>query len=496
MSFLLGYDIGSSSIKAALLDVESGRCLASATGSDEELRIRVPKPGFAEQDPEMWWEEVVKATHRLQQQFPFNPSEVKGIGIAYQMHGLVCVDEKGEVLRPSIIWCDSRAVKIGDEAAKSLGKEYTLPHLLNSPGNFTASKLRWVQLNEPTLYARIRHIMLPGDFIAMRLTGVPATTLSGLSEGIFWDFAEGKVSDPLLELYGIDAALLSPVVPTFGEQGRVSKAAAEKLGLKEGTPVTYRAGDQPNNAFSLNVLQPGEAATTAGTSGVVYAVHDQPAFDAKSRVNAFIHVNHTEKETRNGVLMCLNGTGILNSWLRQISGGMPYEKMNELAEKAPPGAEGLRIFPFGNGAERILENKLPGASVQGLDFGIHGQGHLLRAGQEGIVFALAYGLDIMRSMGLRINRVRAGKANMFLSPLFREAFANVTGAEIELYNTDGAQGAARGAGVGAGVFASFREAFRGMDCLATISPDAKSHAAYQDAYADWKVKLQQILSNR
>lgn len=495
MSFLLGYDIGSSSIKAALLDVESGCCLASATGSDDELRIRVPKPGFAEQDPEMWWEEVRKATRRLQQQFPFDASAVKGIGIAYQMHGLVCVDEKLEVLRPSIIWCDSRAVQTGDEAAQQLGHDYTLPHLLNSPGNFTASKLRWVRQNEPELYAKIRHIMLPGDFIAMRLTGVPATTNSGLSEGIFWDFKERKVSGRLLELYDIDASLLAPVVPTFGEQGRVSKAAAELLGLQEGTPVTYRAGDQPNNAFSLNVLQPGEAATTAGTSGVVYAVHDQPAFDAQSRVNTFMHVNNSEEEVRNGVLMCLNGTGILNSWLRQVSGGISYDSMNQLAEKAPPGAEGLRIFPFGNGAERILGNRLPGASVHGLDFGIHSQGHLLRAGQEGIVFALAYGMDIMRDMGLRINRVRAGKANMFLSPLFREAFANATGAEIELYNTDGAQGAARGAGVGAGVFASFGEAFRGMDCLATISPDEKQ-TAYQNAYADWKIKLQQILSNR
>ncbi|WP_109698493.1 xylulokinase [Chitinophaga deserti] len=496
MSFLLGYDIGSSSIKAALLDASSGRCLATATGSDEELRIRVPKPGFAEQDPEMWWEEVVKATSRLQQQHPFDATAVKGIGIAYQMHGLVCVDEKLAVLRPSIIWCDSRAVQTGDEAAKQLGSDYTLPHLLNSPGNFTASKLRWVQQHEPEVYAKIRHIMLPGDFIAMRLTGVPATTLSGLSEGIFWDFAAGKVSDKLLQLYGIDPSLLSPIVPTFGEQGRVTKQAAALLGLKEGTPVTYRAGDQPNNAFSLNVLQPGEAATTAGTSGVVYAVGSEPAYDAESRVNTFIHVNNTAEEKRNGVLMCLNGTGILNSWLRQVSGGIPYDKMNGLAEQAPPGAEGLRVFPFGNGAERILANRLPGASVQGLDFGIHSQGHLLRAGQEGIVFALAYGMDIMREMGLSFKRVRAGKANMFLSPLFREAFANTTGAEIELYNTDGAQGAARGAGVGAGVFSSFKEAFRGMDLLEAIAPDARVQSAYQEAYADWKIKLQQILSNR
>lgn len=492
--FLIGYDIGSSSIKAALLDAETGRCLAASTGSAGELVMNVPRSGWAEQDPEMWWQEVIKATHGLRRQYDFDPAAVKGIGIAYQMHGLVCVDENQQVLRPSIIWCDSRAVAIGDKAAQELGNGYTLPHLLNSPGNFTASKLKWVQLNEPGIYARIRHIMLPGDFIGMRLTGQPATTLSGLSEGIFWDFAEQQVSQRLLDHYGIDRSLLSPIVPTFGEQGRVTEKAAELLGLRAGIPVTYRSGDQPNNAFSLNVLQPGEAATTAGTSGVVYAVHDTAAYDAESRVNTFMHVNQTETDIRNGVLMCLNGTGILNSWLRGITGGLSYESMNELAAKAPVGSEGLQIFPFGNGAERILANRQPGARVEGLEFGVHHQQHLLRAGQEGIVFALTYGVDIMRQMGLQISRVRAGKANMFLSPLFREAFANTVGVTIELYNTDGALGAARGAGVGAGVYNSFPEAFTGMECLASIEPEPALSKAYGEAYAAWKNRLGEILS--
>ncbi|WP_346318609.1 FGGY family carbohydrate kinase [Chitinophaga sp. YIM B06452] len=492
--FLIGYDIGSSSIKAALLDAETGRCLAASTGSAGELVMNVPRSGWAEQDPEMWWQEVIKATHGLRRQYDFDPAAVKGIGIAYQMHGLVCVDENQQVLRPSIIWCDSRAVAIGDKAAQELGNDYTLPHLLNSPGNFTASKLKWVQLNQPGIYARIRHIMLPGDFIGMRLTGQPATTLSGLSEGIFWDFAEQQVSKRLLDHYGIDRSLLSPIVPTFGEQGRVTEKAAELLGLRAGIPVTYRSGDQPNNAFSLNVLQPGEAATTAGTSGVVYAVHDTAAYDAESRVNTFMHVNQTETDIRNGVLMCLNGTGILNSWLRGITGGLSYESMNELAAKAPVGSEGLQIFPFGNGAERILANRQPGARVEGLEFGVHHQQHLLRAGQEGIVFALTYGVDIMRQMGLQISRVRAGKANMFLSPLFREAFANTVGVTIELYNTDGALGAARGAGIGAGVYNSFPEAFIGMECLASIEPEPALSKAYGESYAAWKNRLDEILS--
>jgi xylulokinase len=491
--YLIGYDIGSSSIKAALLDAATGKCLATATGSAEELVIQVPRSGWAEQDPEMWWQEVIKATHALQQLHPFDPAAVNAIGIAYQMHGLVCVDKEQQVLRPAIIWCDSRAVQIGDEAAIALGEAYTLPHLLNSPGNFTASKLRWVQQNEPEKYKRIQHIMLPGDFIAMRLTGDAVTTLSGLSEGIFYDFADQQVSTSLLNYYNIDRELLAPIVPTFGEQGRVTEKTAQLLGLKAGIPVTYRAGDQPNNAFSLNVLQPGEAATTAGTSGVVYAVHDQVAYDAQSRVNTFIHVNQTAKEIRNGVLMCLNGTGILNSWLRSIMGGMDYNKMNELAAQAPIGSEGLQIFPFGNGAERILANRQPGARMEGLAFGVHHQQHLLRAGQEGIVFALTYGVDIMREMGLKINRVRAGKANMFLSPLFREAFANTVDVTIELYNTDGALGAARAAGVGSGYYSNMKDAFIGMECLATIEPEKGPQQAYAAAYNQWKKRLDQIL---
>lgn len=491
--YLLGLDIGSSSIKAALLDAATGKAVASAASTDKELPIHVPHPDWAEQDPESWWREVQHAVARLQQQRSFAPSDIIAIGIAYQMHGLVCVDKNQEVLRSSIIWCDSRAVEVGDRALQHLGEEYALSHLLNAPGNFTASKLRWVRENEPDTYAQIDKIMLPGDFIAMKLTGEACTTLSGLSEGIFWDFKQQEISRPLLAFYGIDESILSKIVPTFGEQGSVTKEAGELLGIAAGTPVTYRAGDQPNNAFSLNVLQPGEAATTAGTSGVVYAVHDQPAFDEQSRVNTFIHVNHTPEATRNGVLMCLNGTGILNSWLKHQVSGTSYEEMNALAARAPLGAAGLKVYPFGNGVERILANKPFGGSFRHLNFNVHQQAHLLRAGQEGIVYALTYGMDIMRQMGLKIERVRAGKANMFLSPLFREAFANTGNVTIELYNTDGALGAARAAGVGAGYYATMQEAFTGMECLATIEPDAGLTQAYGDIYGEWKAGLAQLL---
>lgn len=492
MRYTIGYDIGSSSVKAALLEVETGKCLATAISPAQEMPMHAPVAGWAEQDPEMWWQEVQNATKKLQQLHPFDGGAVAGIGIAYQMHGLVCVDKDQQVLRPSIIWCDSRAVEIGNEAFNTLGQNWSLQYLLNSPGNFTASKLRWVQQYEPEIYKRIHKIMLPGDFIAMRLTGEAATTISGLSEGIFWDFSGRQVSPVLLKHYNIDESLLSDVVPTFGLQGKVTERAAALLGIAAGTPVTYRAGDQPNNAFSLNVLRPGEAATTAGTSGVVYAVHDHIAFDQESRVNTFVHVNDTPEAQRNGVLMCLNGTGILNSWLRQMTGKLEYAEMNTLAGQAPVGSRGLHIYPFGNGAERILANKEVGAVFNGLNFNIHGREHLLRAAQEGIVFALKYGMDIMTDMGLHIHRVRAGQANMFLSPLFREVFANTANVVIELYNTDGAQGAARAAGIGAGLY-NEQEAFRGMECLATIGPDTALQQQYASIYSQWLEGLQHII---
>jgi xylulokinase len=492
MKYTIGYDIGSSSVKAALMDIETGKCLATAISPAQEMPMQAPRAGWAEQDPEQWWKEVQNATHSLKQQHAFDATLVAGIGIAYQMHGLVCVDKDQQVLRPSIIWCDSRAVEIGNEAFDSLGHNWSLQYLLNSPGNFTASKLRWVQQYEPQIYARIHKVMLPGDFIAMRLTGDAATTISGLSEGIFWDFTSREPSQVLLKHYDINQSLLSDIVPTFGVQGKVTAAAASLLGLAAGTPVTYRAGDQPNNAFSLNVLKPGEAATTAGTSGVVYAVHDRIAFDNESRVNTFVHVNDTREAPRNGVLMCLNGTGILNSWLRQITGNMSYDEMNVLAGKAPAGSRGLKIYPFGNGAERILANKDTGAIFNKLNFNIHSREHLLRAGQEGIVFALKYGMDIMADMGLQIHRVRAGKTNMFLSPLFREVFANTANVVIELYNTDGAQGAARAAGIGAGCYKE-EDAFKGMECLATVEPDVKLQQEYAEIYQQWLEELTRII---
>jgi xylulokinase len=456
------------------------------------MPISAPRPGWAEQDPELWWSYVAALSRRLMKENRLDPARVGAIGVSYQMHGLVLVDARQKVLRPSIIWCDSRAVETGRKAFEALGAEFCLSHLLNSPGNFTAAKLRWVREHEPELFAKIQKAMLPGDFIAMKLTGEIATTVSGLSEGIYWDFRNQAVSRELLAAMEIDERLLPEVRPTFAVQGRLTASAAEELGLTAGTPVSYRAGDQPNNAFSLNVLEPGEAAATAGTSGVVYGVLDRVAYDPASRVNPFAHVNHSSEHPRLGVLLCINGTGILNSWLRRnVAAGMSYAEMNSAAAGVGAGSDGLTVIPFGNGAERILENRNTGCRIEGADFNRHSRAHLLRASQEGIAFAFRYGMDIMKSMGMEIRTVRAGHANMFLSPVFRETLAGVTGATIQLYDTDGAQGAARGAAVGAGAFRSFPEAFRSLTKINEVRPDARLQPALAEAYGRWKRVVQQ-----
>jgi xylulokinase len=483
MKYLLGIDLGSSSIKASIIDADTGATVAAAQSPKEEMAMKAVKPGWAEQEPDLWWEHARNAIHSCLKSSKVNGADIQAIGISYQMHGLVCVDKSKKVLRASIIWCDSRAVPYGQNAFEKLGADYSLSHFLNSPGNFTAAKLKWVKENEPDVFSRIDKIMLPGDYLAMRLTGDIVTTASGLSEGILWDFKEKKVSEKLLEQFGFSKALIPAIVPTFSVQGKLLKEVAADLGLAAGTPVSYRAGDQPNNAYSLNAVHPGETAATAGTSGVIYGVTEKNAYDPKSRVNTFLHVN----EGTNGVLLCVNGTGILNSWVRKMSGGLDYDSINKRAAEAPIGSDGLVILPFGNGAERILENKDIGSSFEGLNFNIHTQSHLFRAAQEGIVYSLAYGFDILKNMGLKTSVIRAGHANMFLSPLFREAFVNTIGAQVELYDTDGAKGAAIGAGKGIGV------EVKGLKKILVEEPNKSKADQYTAAYNTWLKHLNEKL---
>jgi len=487
---LLGIDLGTSSIKVSVTDATSRRVLASAQYPDEEAGIIAREPGWAEQSPEGWWEYVQAAIRRVNATGSYDPLDIAAIGIAYQMHGLVLVDKDQRVLRDSIIWCDSRAVPYGDGAFAAIGEARCLERLLNSPGNFTAAKLAWVKEHEPAIYERIDRVLLPGDFIAMRFTGEATTTISALSEGIFWDFVSNTLSDDVFGYFGFDRSVIPTVRPLFSAHGGVMAGVAGELGLRAGIPVTYKAGDQPNNALSLNVLEPGEVAATAGTSGVIYGVSDSLTYDRGSRVNSFAHVNYSAAARRVGVLLCINGTGILNRWVRDLSKG-DYNELNTAAAKIAPGSAGLKVLPFGNGAERIFYNKILGAQVLDIDLNIHGPAHLYRAGQEGIAFAFRYGLDIMRENGMDPGVIRAGQANMFKSPVFTEAFVNTTNVPVELYNCDGSVGAAIGAGIGAGIYRDGREAFKGLRPLQLIEPNRAG--VYDELYAGWKQTLSSFL---
>ncbi len=492
---VLGIDLVSSSVKLSIFDTEIGKNIASSQYPKQEMKIISSHPDWAEQHPEEWWENIKKGLEELKNK-GINLSEIHAIGITYQMHGLVCVDKEKNIVRPSIIWCDSRAVDIGNQAFEDIGKNKCLSTLMNSPGNFTASKLKWVIDNEPNIFEKIDKVMLPGDYVAMKLTGEINTTVTGLSEGMFWDFPNEILADFLLNHYNIPKELIPDIVPTFGSQGEISPQIADELGFKKGTPITYRAGDQPNNAYSLNVLEPGEIAATAGTSGVVYGITDTYSYDPLSRVNIFAHVNHTQKNPRLGVLLCINGTGILISWMQKNTGNKPhsYEEMNQLAEKIDIGSNGLSIIPFGNGAERVIENKNPGGQINNLNFNIHTEAHLYRASQEGIAYAFKYGIDIMgRETGVDIKTIRAGHANMFLSKVFRDTLASTLNVAIDLYDTDGSEGACRGAAVGSKAYASFEEAFSTLNKIETIEPKAKNTDKQTIAYNTWLSYLEKTI---
>ncbi|MFT3676611.1 MAG: FGGY family carbohydrate kinase [Chitinophagaceae bacterium] len=489
---LLGIDLGTSFIKVSVVDAASQLLLVSATWPETEADISTPQPGWAEQHPDQWWTAVKQAIAQCHTRGKYDPKDIGAIGISYQMHGLVLTDRQQQVIRPAIIWCDSRAVSTGDRAFQELGQQYCLQHLLNSPGNFTIAKLAWVKENEPETYSRINQFMLPGDFIALQLTGESSVTVSGLSEGICWDFQQQRISTELLDHYGLDQQMIPPVQRLFGVHGRVKKEVAAALSLKEGIPVTYKAGDQLNNALALHVLQPGEVAATAGTSGVIYAVSGTPDYDPLSRVNSFAHVNYTSQQPRIGVLLCINGAGIFNRWIKQIAGHpADYAALNQLAVSAPAGAEGLLALPFGNGAERMLENKLPGAGFAGIDLNKHGLPHLIRAVQEGIAFAFRYGMDIMRENGMEIKLVRAAKANLFLSDVFSASFSNINNTAVEFYEGDGSYGAALGAGIGAGYYKDTNEAGQYRKPAALLEPDPS--AQLEETYQQWKYFLEKSI---
>ncbi len=496
--YLIGYDVGSSSIKAALVEADTGRVLSIVQMPDTEMAIEARQDGWAEQAPETWWKHVCDATKKLLSDHPeATPEEIKGVGIAYQMHGLVLMDKDGNILRPAIIWCDSRAVDIGREAFQGIGPERSLEHLLNSPGNFTASQLKWVQENEPQIYERIHKIMLPGDYIAYKMSGVMNTTISGLSEGILWDFKEKKVADLVMRYYNFDDSLIPEIVPSVCVQSKIGRWGANATGLAPGTSIGYRAGDQPNNAVALRALYPGEVAATGGTSGVVYGVVGEPVFDPRSRVNGFAHVPYTPTNPSIGILLCINGAGILYAWMRnQIAGSdTTYHSLEEEASKIPVGSDGLLVLPFGNGAERMFQNRNLGATVSNLQLTRHRKEHLYRASLEGIAYSFAYGIDILKEIGLNVDVIRVGNDNLFQSNIFSQTICNLTQSGIEVAETTGAVGAAMAAGAGVGYYPTLEDGLQQLKIIQSFEPD-QNIGAYSSGYGNWLEELEKLLQSQ
>ncbi len=485
---LLGIDLGTSFIKVSVIDSISQSCIASVQYPEKEVSIVSIQSGWAEQSPDQWWFDIKQAIINLNKTRKYNPNDIKAIGISYQMHGLVLIDKKGNVLRDSIIWCDSRAVSYGAKAEEKIGKEKCYTHLLNAPGNFTASKLAWVKENEPSIYDDIYKVLLPGDFISYRMTNELSTTPSALSEGVFWDFKKNNISIDILNYFDFDKSIFPEIKDVFSNHGQLSNDVALELNLNPQIPITYKAGDQPNNAFSLNVIEHGEFAATAGTSGVIYGIINTLNGEINAKINRFAHVNHDKDSVRIGTLLCVNGAGIMNKYIKQKFGSdLSYHTFDDLAATVTPGSNGLHILPFGNGAERIFDNRTIGAHIENLDLNKHESPHFFRAVQEGVAFSFKYGFEHMCSSNFFPIKIKAAKSNMFKSPVFKEAFVNLIGVSLEIYDTDGSIGAAKGSGVIIGAYSSPLDACTIQKPIEKIFPTKET--LYNELYNDWLISL-------
>lgn len=436
MAFL-GIDVGTSSVKVSIVG-EDGVILASATApASSERAINSPNPNWAEQNPEDWWEDAQQAILNLPLEARL---QVEAIGIAYQMHGLVLVDSQFQPVRPSIIWCDGRNIQESQILAESLGLDALENRLLNKPGTLTLAKLAWVAEHEPETLAKAHTFGLPGDFIAYKLTGEWSTTKSGYSEMVGWDFGASIPFEEGFRKAGWKLPL-PEARPNLEEGAPIQKVIAEKLGLPPSARVTYRAGDQPNNAFGLGVLQQGETAISAGTSGVLYGIGDSSP-GLHEGINRFLHVN-----SQIGVLMCLNGVGSALAFARRTwFQNQSYEALSELASQANP-ENCPYFFPFGNGAERILSERAFSGFTE-LDFNRHNLPELARSVFEGIAFAYRLGSEKMEKAGCLSKVVNGTESGLLKSSFFAQLLANELQVELILSEGDGSTAAARGAALG------------------------------------------------
>ncbi|MFL6335582.1 MAG: xylulokinase [Pyrinomonadaceae bacterium] len=480
---LLGIDVGTGGSRALVVD-ESGRVVASATVEHEPFAS--PRTGWAEQDARDWWRASEAAVREVLQADGVSAEEIACVGLTGQMHGAVLLDERDEPLRPSIIWCDVRTHEQCRALTEQVGAE-RLIQLVSNPAleGFTLPKMLWVREREPEVWGRVRSVLLPKDYVRLRLTGEKATDVADASGTLLFDVTHRKWSDEMLELAGLDRSLLPRAFESSEITGRVSAEGAKATGLLEGTPVVAGAGDQAAGAVGMGIVRPGAVSATIGTSGVVFAATDRPALDPKGRVHTFCHA----VPERWHVLGVSQGAGLSLRWFRdQFGAGAddgrdPYERLGEEADTVPPGADGVLWAPYLMGERTPHLDPHARAALVGLNAS-HRRAHVVRAILEGVAFSLRDTFTIFEEMGVPVESIRLGGGGA-RSRVWRQIQADVYGREVELVEADegAAYGAALLAGVGGGAWTSVDDA-----CAAAVRvrertrPDAEGKRVMDESY--------------
>ncbi len=488
---LLGIDIGTSGTKAILLDGQ-GRIAANVT---EEYPVSAPQPLWSEQEPEDWWRATCRAVRAATDRAGIGPSEIAAIGLSGQMVGLVVLDEHGKPLRPCILWNDQRAGAVTDELTETIG----LPKILAETGNplfanFVAPKLVWLRRHEPDVYRRIAHVLLPKDYVRYRLTGQMGMEVSDASGTCVFDVRNRTWSEAMLAAMDLPREWFPPCVESDEVVGEVMTAAADEAGLAAATPVIAGAGDQPAQAIGSGIVRPGLCSVTIGTSGVVFAQGDRYVEHPEGLLHAFCHAVRQQWYLM-GVMLSAGGS---LKWLRDVMSNLAttsYEEMTALAAKAPAGSEGLVFLPYLTG-ERVPHSD---PDAKGCWIGLtprHGQPHLVRSVMEGITFGLLDSLNLMRELGMPIERVYAS-GGAVRSGLWRQMLADVF--DTQIVTTNVAEGAAFGAAMLAGVgIRRYTDAAEAADALIAVTdsaqPDPATRSIYQDTYAAYRSLYPQLRS--
>ena len=482
MPYLLGLDVSTTATKALLIDGD-GTVVGVAAA---EYAYETPRPLWCEQDPALWWDGAVQSIRAVLKQSGIAAEEIAAVGLTGQMHGLVLLDAKGQVLRPALLWNDQRTAAECDEIRRRVGRD----RLIERTGNdaltgFTAPKLLWVRNHEPEIYDRIAHVLLPKDYVRYRLTGEPATDKAGAAGTLLLDLRRRDWSEDILDALAIPTGWLPPTHEGPVVTGTLSDEAAKATGLAAGTPVVAGGGDQAAGAVGVGAVREGIVSLVLGTSGVVFATSNEPFVEPEGRLHAFCHAVPGRWHLM-GVM--LSAAGSLRWFRDTLAPGVSFDDLLAPAAEVAPGSDGLRFLPYLTGERTPHPDPLARGAFVGLTVR-HTRAHLARAVLEGIAFGLRDGFELMREAGLPTPdevRVSGGGAQ---SPLWRQILADVLGADLVTVNTtEGAAfGAALLAGVGAGAWADVDAA---TDATVRVtghtSPRPEAVARYEAAYASYR----------